>query len=92
MDWILYGIILVSVVATVSIFLYFFQERFLFHPEKLPEDFQFQYENQEVDEYNLTLPDGAIIVIFRSIKLSSFIRACSLAFLLLRLDGMFPPA
>ena len=61
MDWIDYGIILVSIVAFISIILYFFQERFLFHPEKLPEDFVFQYENQEVDEYNLTLPDGTII-------------------------------
>ena len=45
----------------MSIFLYFFQERFLFHPEKLPKDFVFQYENQKVEEYNLELPDGAVI-------------------------------
>ncbi len=61
MGWISYLIILIIVVAVVSIFLYFFQERFLFHPEKLPKDFVFQYENQKVDEYNLELPDGAII-------------------------------
>jgi len=61
MEWITYGIILVIVIAAVSIFLYFFQERFLFHPEKLPKDFVFQYENQQVDEYNLELPDGTII-------------------------------
>lgn len=61
MEWTGYLLILVIVVAAVSIFLYFFQERFLFHPEKLPKDFVFQYENQQVEEYNLELPDGAII-------------------------------
>ena len=61
MPWTSYVLILVIIVAFVSIILYFFQERFLFHPEKLPADFQFQYENQEVDEYNLDLPDGTII-------------------------------
>jgi len=61
MGWISYLIILGIVVVAVSLFLYFFQERFLFHPEKLPKDFVFQYENQKVEEYNLELPDGAII-------------------------------
>lgn len=61
MPWTSYLLILVIVVAAVSILLYFFQERFLFHPEKLPKDFQFQYENQQVDEYNLELQDGAVI-------------------------------
>ena len=61
MEWTTYGIILVIIVAAVSIFLYFFQEWFLFHPEKLPKDFVFQYENQQVEEYNLELPDGAVI-------------------------------
>lgn len=61
MGWISYLIILLIVVAAVSLFLYFFQERFLFHPEKLPKDFVFQYENQQVEEYNLELEDGAII-------------------------------
>lgn len=61
MGWVSYLIILGIIVAAISIFLYFFQERFLFHPEKLPKDFVFQYENQKVEEYNLELPDGAII-------------------------------
>ena len=61
MDWTNYLIIFICVVAAVSLFLYFFQERFLFHPEKLPKDFQFQYENQEVKEYNLEIKDGVII-------------------------------
>ena len=61
MPWTSYLLILIAVVAFVSVVLYFFQERILFHPEKLPEDFKFQYENQQVDEYNLELPDGTII-------------------------------
>jgi len=61
MLWTSYLLILIIIVATVSVFLYFFQERFLFHPEKLPKDFVFQYENQQVEEYNLELPDGAVI-------------------------------
>lgn len=33
----------------------------LFKPEKLPKDFQFDYENQVTKEYNLETRDGAII-------------------------------
>ncbi|WP_246337484.1 alpha/beta hydrolase [Tenacibaculum pelagium] len=33
----------------------------MFHPEKLPKDFQFQYENQEVKEYNLEIKEGVTI-------------------------------
>jgi fermentation-respiration switch protein FrsA (DUF1100 family) len=54
-------LIIFAVIAFVSIFLYFFQERFLFHPEKLPEDFIFQYENQKVKEYNLEIKKGVVI-------------------------------
>jgi len=41
--------------------MYVFQERLLFKPEKLPDDFKFFYKNQRTEEYNLTTPDGAII-------------------------------
>jgi uncharacterized protein len=54
-------LIILAVIAVVSIVLYFFQERFLFHPEKLPEDFKFQYENQKVKEYNLEIKKGVVI-------------------------------
>ncbi|HTG57722.1 MAG TPA: hypothetical protein VL943_15705 [Niabella sp.] len=33
----------------------------MFKPEKLLKDFQFFYENQQVDEYNLETHDGAIV-------------------------------
>ena len=45
----------------ISIALYYLQDYALFKPEKLPEDFQFYYDNQETKEYNLTTRDGAII-------------------------------
>tara|TARA_R110002124_G_scaffold155440_3_gene322649 strand:- start:751 stop:1620 length:870 start_codon:yes stop_codon:yes gene_type:complete len=54
-------LIILAVIAIVSIVLYFFQERFLFHPEKLPEDFIFQYKNQKVKEYSLEIKKGVII-------------------------------
>jgi len=33
----------------------------MFKPEKLPKDFEFYYENQEIEEYNVKTRDGAII-------------------------------
>tara|TARA_R110002124_G_scaffold138576_6_gene302266 strand:- start:214254 stop:215066 length:813 start_codon:yes stop_codon:yes gene_type:complete len=45
----------------ISILLYYLQDYFLFKPEKLPKDFQFLYENQVVEEYNLETRDGVII-------------------------------
>jgi alpha-beta hydrolase superfamily lysophospholipase len=49
------------VYIAISIALYYLQEYFLFKPEKLPADFKFHYENQEVKEYNLETRDGAVI-------------------------------
>ncbi|WP_422080274.1 alpha/beta hydrolase [Ulvibacterium sp.] len=45
----------------ISILLYFLQDYLMFKPEKLPKDFQFHYENQETEEYNIETRDGAII-------------------------------
>ena len=33
----------------------------MFKPEKLPKDFLFQYEHQEIEEYNVETRDGAIL-------------------------------
>ena len=33
----------------------------LFKPEKLPKEFEFFYENQDIEEYNLETRDGAVI-------------------------------
>lgn len=62
MDKLLYvlGISLV-VYIVISVLLYYLQESFIFKPEKLSNDFQFKYENQEFEEYNVELPDGAVM-------------------------------
>jgi len=41
--------------------LYYLQDYLLFKPEKLDKDFQYFYENQEVEEYNIETRDGALI-------------------------------
>jgi len=61
MSWPNILLIFIAIVVTVSLLVYFFQERFLFHPEKLSKDFEFQYENQEVEEYNVQLSDKVLI-------------------------------
>ena len=61
MNWPYILLIALIVIAAISVFVYFFQERFLFHPEKLSKDFKFQYENQEVEEYNVKLNEKVLI-------------------------------
>lgn len=57
----LIGIIIISLYIVISVLLYYLQDYFLFKPEKLPEDFQFYYENQEIEEYNIETRDGAVL-------------------------------
>ncbi len=59
--WLYISIIVVIAYLVISILLYYLQDYFLFKPEKLPKDFQFLYENQVVEEYNLETRDGVII-------------------------------
>lgn len=54
-------LVILGVYFVISIILYFFQDLFLFKPEKLPKEFQFYYENQQTEEYNIETRDGAII-------------------------------
>ncbi len=59
-----WGYILISIFGVyigVSILLYFLQDYLMFKPEKLEKDFQFHYENQETEEYNVKTRDGATI-------------------------------
>jgi len=51
----------VAIYLVLSIALYYLQDYLLFKPEKLPEDFQFHYENQDIVEHNLETRDGAVI-------------------------------
>jgi len=60
MVWIILSILLLLYIL-LSILAYFFQERFLFKPEKLPADFKFKYDKHEFDEYNIEIEDGVNI-------------------------------
>ncbi len=54
-------ILLLAAYFLISFLLYFLQDYLLFKPEKLPADFQFYYEHQETEEYNVETRDGAVI-------------------------------
>ncbi|WP_303319105.1 alpha/beta fold hydrolase [Flavivirga abyssicola] len=60
-NWLNITILVFVAYIVISIALYYLQDYMLFKPEKLPKDFQFNYENQEFKEYNLETRDGAII-------------------------------
>ncbi len=59
--WAYILLVLLAIYIVISILLFFLQDYLMFKPEKLPEDFQFYYENQEIEEYNVETRDGAII-------------------------------
>lgn len=59
--WLYILILLLFIYLLVSVLLYLLQDYFLFKPEKLPKEFQYSYENQVVEEYNLVTRDGATI-------------------------------
>jgi len=59
--WVQIVLAVVVVYLLISVLLYYLQDFFLFKPEKLPEDFKFSYENQVVEEYNISTRDGATI-------------------------------
>ena len=59
--WISTLLLVLAIYIAISIALYYLQDYVLFKPEKLPKNFQFDYENQETKEYNLETRDGAVI-------------------------------
>jgi len=59
--WISTLLFVLAIYIAISIALYYLQDYVLFKPEKLPKNFQFDYENQETKEYNLETRDGAVI-------------------------------
>ena len=60
-NWLSILLTVLAIYIAISIALYYLQDYMLFKPEKLPVDFQFDYDNQETKEYNLETRDGAII-------------------------------
>jgi alpha-beta hydrolase superfamily lysophospholipase len=59
--WLYILLLVLSVYVGISVLLYFLQDYMMFKPEKLEKDFQFHYENQEIEEYNIETRDGATI-------------------------------
>lgn len=60
-QWLYISLIVLAIYIGVSILLYYLQDYLLFKPEKLDKDFQYFYDNQEVEEYNIETRDGALI-------------------------------
>ena len=56
--WVTILIVLVSLYILGNIVIYFWQDQFLFKPEKLPADFEFKYPNLNFKEYNLEKEPG----------------------------------
>ncbi|MGB5238555.1 MAG: alpha/beta fold hydrolase [Flavobacteriaceae bacterium] len=59
--WLYILLIVLAIYILISVLLYFLQDYLMFKPEKLASDFQFYYENQETEEYNVETRDGAVI-------------------------------
>ena len=59
--WLSTLITVLVIYIAISIALYYLQDYMLFKPEKLSQDFQFNYNNQEFEEHNLETRDGAVI-------------------------------
>ncbi|MBT8184788.1 MAG: lysophospholipase [Eudoraea sp.] len=60
-NWTFVLILVLAIYLGISLLVYFLQDYLMFKPEKLPADFQFHYENQETEEYNIETRDGAVI-------------------------------
>jgi len=51
-NWVYITLMILGIYVLLSVLLYYLQDYFLFKPEKLPKDFQFYYDNQEIEEHN----------------------------------------
>lgn len=59
--WAYILLLILGIYIAISLLLFFLQDYFMFRPEKLPKDFHFHYDNQEIEEYNIDTRDGAVI-------------------------------
>ena len=59
--WVYITLIVLGIYILLSVLLYFLQDYIMFKPEKLAKDFQFHYDNQQIEEYNVETRDGAVI-------------------------------
>ncbi|WP_340198536.1 alpha/beta hydrolase [Ascidiimonas sp. W6] len=58
MNWWLAILIFLIIYSALNIVVYFLQERLIFKPEKLPSDFEYQYQNQIFEEYNIEVDEN----------------------------------
>lgn len=54
-------IIIGAITLLLGLVIYFFQQKFFFHPEKLPKDFQFAYDNLNAEELTVETEPGVFI-------------------------------
>lgn len=59
--WVPLLITLAVIYILGNLFIYFWQDQFLFKPEKLPKDFEFKYPNLDFKEYNFEMAPGVNI-------------------------------
>ncbi len=66
--WLNIILLILAGYIVASLALYYFQDYLLFKPEKLTDDFQFYYDNQDTKEYFMETRDGAKIngLLFKS--------------------------
>ncbi|XLS30987.1 alpha/beta hydrolase [Flavobacteriaceae bacterium M23B6Z8] len=57
MNWWSWILIIAAVYLLLNVIVYFLQERFIFKPERLPADFEYQYQDQVFEEYNIEVAD-----------------------------------
>jgi len=59
--WTIVIVTILILYLLANIFIYFWQDRFLFKPEKLSQDFDFNYSHLDFEEYNVPIEDGVNI-------------------------------
>jgi pimeloyl-ACP methyl ester carboxylesterase len=57
MNWWSGILIFTGIYIALNVIVYFLQERLIFKPEMLPDDFEYQYQNQVFEEYNIEVDD-----------------------------------
>lgn len=60
-DFYLIAILVIAITLVIGLLIYFFQHKFFFHPEKLPPDFKFAYDNLRAEEITVEPERGAKI-------------------------------
>lgn len=57
--------VVIIIYLSISVLVYFIQDFFLFKPEKLDPEFEFQYKNLDFDEHTLDIKPGVSLSVLR---------------------------